>query len=207
MSDEWIQVGRRTLAAEAAVLAAVSEDLGAAFVQAVSLMLACRGKVVCAGVGKSGHIARKAAATLASTGTPAFYMHPTEAGHGDVGVLSPDDILLALSHSGESSEILDLLPAVRRRQTPLISISGNLSSSLAAASTVALLVRVEKEACPLNLAPMASSTAALALTDALSSTLMSARGFSSEDFARSHPLGRLGRRLLLRIEDVMRRAR
>ncbi|MBE8159090.1 MAG: KpsF/GutQ family sugar-phosphate isomerase [Betaproteobacteria bacterium] len=200
-----LATGREVLAAECAAIAAVRDGLGDSFERAVALLLACKGKAVCTGVGKSGHIARKAAATLASTGAPAFYMHPSEAGHGDVGVLSGDDILLALSHSGESAEILDLLPAARRRGVKIIAVCGAADSTLAQAAAVALIIRVEREACPLNLAPTASTTAALALTDALAVALFSARGFSADDFAMSHPSGALGRRLLLRVSDIMRR--
>ena len=204
MSESWIAAAREVLEAEREAILATHDGLGDSFIRAVQMLLDCRGKTVCTGVGKSGHIARKAAATLASTGTPAFYMHPTEAGHGDVGVLSSGDVMLALSHSGESREVLDLLPAARRKEASIIAICGNGESSLAREAAVALVVRVEKEACPLNLAPTASSTAALALTDALAVALFSARGFSAEDFARSHPSGTLGRRLLLRVSDVMR---
>ena len=206
MSARWLKTGREVLAAECAAVAAVRDNLGDSFVRAVALLLECtEGKVICTGVGKSGHVARKAAATLSSTGTPAFYMHPAEAGHGDVGVLAGGDLLLALSHSGESAEVLNLLPAARRRRTKLIAICGGEDSTLARAASVALVARVEREACPLNLAPTASTTAALALTDALAVALFTARGFSADDFAMSHPSGRLGRRLLLRVSDVMRR--
>ena len=201
---QWINTAQEVLAAEGEAILTLRDTLGDNFVAAIEVLLNCRGKVICSGVGKSGHIARKAAATLASTGTPAFYMHPTEAGHGDIGVLSGDDVLLALSHSGESREILELLPAVRRQQAKLIVICGNGESSLAKAATVSLTVHVLREACPLNLAPTASSTATLALTDALAVSLFSARGFSADDFALSHPSGMLGRRLLLRVADVMR---
>ncbi len=205
MSARWLETGREVLDAERAALELARDNLGDSFVRAISLLLACKGKTVCTGVGKSGHIARKAAATLASTGTPAFYMHPTEAGHGDVGVLAGGDVMLALSYSGESREVLDLLPAVRRQGAELITVSGAAESTLARAAAAALIIQVEREACPLNLAPTASSTAMLGLTDALAVALFSARGFSADDFAKSHPSGMLGRRLLLRVSDVMRR--
>lgn len=205
MNARWIETGREVLAAECAAVSAVRDGLGDSFARAVALFLECRGKTVCTGVGKSGHIARKAAATLSSTGTPAFYMHPAEAGHGDAGALSEGDALLALSHSGESAEVLDILPAARRKNIRIAAVCGAEDSALARAAEVALVVRVEREACPLNLAPTASTTAALALTDALALALCSARGFSPDDFAMSHPSGMLGRRLLMRVSDVMRR--
>jgi arabinose-5-phosphate isomerase len=200
----WLAAARRVFDIEGEALAVVRAGLGKPFVHAVELLHHCSGKVVCTGVGKSGHIARKAAATLASTGTPAFFMHPTEAGHGDVGMVAAGDVLLALSHSGESKEVLELLPALRRLEVQLVVIVGNAESALARAADVALEVCVTREACPLNLAPTASATAALALTDALALTLLEARGFSADDFARSHPSGVLGRRLLMRAGDVMR---
>lgn len=200
----WLAAARAVFDTESEALLAARDDLGDSFIRAMELIIACPGKVVCVGVGKSGHIARKAAATLASTGTPAFFMHPTEAGHGDVGVLAAGDVMLALSYSGDSRELLDLLPALRRSNITLLAIVGNAASPLAQAAEVALAVRVKREACPLNLAPTASSTAMLALTDALAVGLLKARGFSADDFAMSHPSGRLGRRLLTRVADVMR---
>lgn len=200
----WLAAARAVFDTESEALLAARDDLGDSFIRAMELIIACPGKVVCVGVGKSGHIARKAAATLASTGTPAFFMHPTEAGHGDVGVLAAGDVMLALSYSGDSRELLDLLPALRRFNITLLAIVGNAASPLAQAAEVALAVRVKREACPLNLAPTASSTAMLALTDALAVGLLKARGFSADDFAMSHPSGRLGRRLLTRVADVMR---
>lgn len=205
MNEQSLVLAREVLDAERDAIAKVRDGLGETFMQAVSLLLDCRGKIACTGVGKSGHVARKAAATFASTGAPAFYMHPAEAGHGDIGALSPGDILLALSYSGESEEVLDLLPALRSRGADLIAITGTAESSLARAASVFLTAAVSREACPLNLAPTASSTAMLALTDALAVALSSARGFSADDFARSHPAGALGRRLLLTVSDVMRR--
>ena len=187
MSESWIAAAREVLEAEREAILATHDGLGDSFIRAVQMLLDCKGKTVCTGVGKSGHIARKAAATLASTGTPAFYMHPTEAGHGDVGVLSSGDVMLALSHSGESREVLDLLPAARRKEASIIAICGSGESSLAREAAVALVVRVEKEACPLNLAPTASSTAALALTDALAVALFR-RADSPPKISRVHIL-------------------
>lgn len=205
MSERWLSAAREVLDAERDAIAAARDGLGDSFALAVSLLLSCKGKTICTGVGKSGHIARKAAATLASTGTPAFYLHPVEAGHGDVGVLAAGDVMLALSYSGESAEVLDLLPSLRRQNAALVVITGAAESSLARAAAAALIAPIAREACPLNLAPTASSTAMLALTDALAVALFSARGFSADDFARTHPSGMLGRRLLLRVSDVMRR--
>ena len=168
------------------------------------LILACRGRVVVTGIGKSGHIGRKIASTLASTGTPAFFVHPGEASHGDLGMITHDDVVLALSHSGESDELMTILPLVKRLGAPLIAMTGNPGSALASLADVVLDAGVEKEACPLNLAPTASTTAALALGDALAVAALDARGFGHEDFARSHPGGTLGRRLLTHVRDVMR---
>ncbi|MGU9952054.1 MAG: KpsF/GutQ family sugar-phosphate isomerase [Gammaproteobacteria bacterium WSBS_2016_MAG_OTU1] len=203
-TKKWLRAGREVFNIECEALETTRDKLDESFAQAVQMMLACKGKVACLGVGKSGHIAHKTAATLASTGTPAFYLHPTEAGHGDVGALSAGDIALAMSHSGDSSEVLELLPALRRMKIKLISISGVANSSLAQAADVSLVVHVEREACPLNLAPTASSTAMLALADALAITLLQARDFSPASFAMSHPAGMLGRRLLTQVADVMR---
>jgi arabinose-5-phosphate isomerase len=172
--------------------------------RAVALMMACKGRVVVSGMGKSGHIGRKIAATLASTGTPALFLHPGEAAHGDLGMVTPQDVLIAISYSGESSELAIVIPAVKRMGVPVIAITGKAESSLALAADVHLDVSVEKEACPLNLAPTASTTATLALGDALAVALLELRGFKSDDFARSHPGGALGRRLLTHVRDVMR---
>jgi len=174
------------------------------FTQAVDLCLKCKGKVIVTGMGKSGHIANKVAATLASTGTPSFFMHPGEASHGDLGMLSSDDILIAFSNSGETDEILTLLPIIKKLNAPLISVTGNPQSMLAKHARFHLDAGVDEEACPLNLAPTASTTAALALGDALAVALLEIRGFTPEDFALSHPGGSLGRRLLLTIGDIMR---
>ncbi len=184
-------------------LDAVAVRIDGAFSASCRAILACRGRVVCTGMGKSGHVARKIAATLASTGTPAFYMHPGEAGHGDLGMVTDADILLALSYSGESDEILMLLPVLKRQGNPVIAMTGRADSTLARESDVHLDVSVPAEACPLALAPTSSTTAALAMGDALAVALLEARGFTADDFARSHPAGALGRRLLLHITDVM----
>jgi arabinose-5-phosphate isomerase len=168
------------------------------------MMLDCRGRVVVCGIGKSGHVARKLAATLASTGTPAFFVHPAEASHGDLGMITPDDVVVMLSNSGETDELVSLAPHVRRQGAAIVALTGNERSSLAKAADVHLDAAVDAEACPLGLAPTASTTAALALGDALALALLDARGFSVEDFARSHPGGSLGRRLLTTVRDVMR---
>jgi arabinose-5-phosphate isomerase len=197
--------GRRTLAIEARAIAALHDRIGEAFARACELCLAARGRVVVSGLGKSGHIASKIASTLASTGTPAFFLHAAEASHGDLGMITADDVLLAISRSGETAELLALLPHLRRLATPVIAITGNAASTLAQAATVQLDASVSEEACPLNLAPTASSTAALAMGDALATALLEARGFSGDDFARHHPGGTLGRKLLLHVGDIMRR--
>lgn len=173
------------------------------FAKACLLILGCRGRTVVTGMGKSGHIGNKIAATLASTGTPAFFVHPGEASHGDLGMITPEDVVIALSNSGETDELLTLLPVIKRLNVPLIALTGNIRSSLAKAATVSLDVGVTKEACPLGLAPTSSTTAALAMGDALAIALLEHRGFSSDDFARAHPGGTLGRRLLLHVEDIM----
>jgi arabinose-5-phosphate isomerase len=196
--------GQRVLETEMAGIAALRERLKDAFVDACRLLHACKGRVVVSGMGKSGHIGNKIAATLASTGTPAFFLHPAEAGHGDVGMITPDDVLLALSNSGETTELLTILPAVKRLGVPIVVMTGRPQSTLAKAAAVVLDVSVPEEACPHNLAPTASTTATLAMGDALAVAILEARGFTQEDFARSHPGGSLGRRLLLHIEDVMR---
>jgi arabinose-5-phosphate isomerase len=182
---------------------ALRDRLDDQFVKAMSLILACRGRVVVSGMGKSGHIGRKIAATLASTGTPAFFVHPGEASHGDLGMITRDDVCIALSNSGESAELTAIVPLIKRRGARLIAMTGHPDSTLAQAADAHLTVRVEKEACPLNLAPTASTTAALALGDALAIALLDVRGFGSEDFAKTHPGGTLGRRLLVHVRDVM----
>jgi arabinose-5-phosphate isomerase len=200
-----LQAARRTFEIEGAALAALRARLDATFVAACRLCLQCRGRIVVTGMGKSGHIAHKIAATLASTGSPAFFLHAAEASHGDLGMLARGDVLLALSNSGETQEVLALLPQIKRMAVPLIALTGNALSTLASAADAHLDVAVPQEACPHNLAPTASTTAALAMGDALAVALLEARGFSAEDFARAHPGGSLGRRLLLRVEDIMRR--
>ncbi len=195
--------GRRVLEIERQALAAVGDRIGGEFARACALVMAGRGRVVATGMGKSGHIARKIAATLASTGTPAFFVHPGEAGHGDLGMITDADVVLAISYSGESDEILMLLPALRRQGNTVIAMTGRPQSTLAREADVHLDVSVPAEACPLHLAPTSSTTATLALGDALAVALLEARGFTADDFARSHPAGSLGRRLLLHIDDVM----
>jgi arabinose-5-phosphate isomerase len=195
--------GRRVFEVEIRGLQAVAARIDGAFTAACRLLLDCRGRVVCIGMGKSGHIARKIAATFASTGTPAFYVHPGEAGHGDLGMITDVDVVLALSNSGETDELLMLLPVLKRQGNRLIAMTGRPASTLARESDVHLDVSVPAEACPLALAPTTSTTAALALGDALAVALLEARGFTADDFARSHPAGALGRRLLLHITDVM----
>ena len=195
--------GRRVFAVEAEGLAAVADRIDGAFSAACKAILASRGRVVCCGMGKSGHVARKIAATLASTGTPAFYVHPGEAAHGDLGMVTDADIVLALSYSGESDEVLLLLPALKRQGNTVIAMTGRPASTLAREGDIHLDVSVPAEACPLALAPTSSTTASLAMGDALAVALLEARGFTADDFARSHPAGALGRRLLLHITDVM----
>ena len=204
VTDHAIDMGRRVLAIEAAAVAALGQRLGAAFQAAVALILASHGRVIVSGIGKSGHIARKIAATLASTGTPAYFVHAAEAVHGDLGMITRDDVLIALSNSGENDELLTIVPLVKRLGGRLIAITGNAESSLAREADIHLDAGVDQEACPLNLAPTASTTAALALGDALAVALLDARGFGAEDFARSHPGGMLGRKLLTHVGDVMR---
>jgi arabinose-5-phosphate isomerase len=199
-----IAAGRRALGIEERAIAALVPRLDASFARACAICLECRGRVIVTGMGKSGHIAGKIAATLASTGTPSFFMHAAEASHGDIGMITREDALLAISNSGETPEVLLLIPHLSRLGVPILSMSGNATSTLARASTVHLDVSVAEEACPLNLAPTASTTATLALGDALSVALLEARGFTSQDFARSHPGGALGRKLLLHVADVMR---
>ena len=195
---------KSVLATEASAIAAMEARLGQPMVDAVQTILAAKGRVVVTGIGKSGHVGRKLAATLASTGTPAFFVHPAEASHGDMGMIALDDVVIALSNSGEVAEVNALLTPIKRVGAKIISITGNEASTLATASDVALDARVAEEACPLGLAPTASTAAAMALGDALAMALLEARGFTAEDFARSHPGGSLGRRLLTHVRDVMR---
>ncbi|MCF8150390.1 MAG: KpsF/GutQ family sugar-phosphate isomerase [Burkholderiaceae bacterium] len=197
-------MGRQVLEIEAAAVADLARRLGWEFSAAVALILESRGRVVVSGIGKSGHIGRKLAATFASTGTPAYFVHAAEAVHGDLGMITRDDVLIAISNSGENDELLTIVPLVKRLGGKLIAITGNETSSLAQEADIHLDARVDQEACPLNLAPTASTTAALALGDALAVALLDARGFGAEDFARSHPGGALGRKLLTHVGDVMR---
>ncbi len=197
------RLGLAVITTEATAVAHLAQRIDDAFVAACRYLLACRGRIVVLGIGKSGHIGGKIAATLASTGSPAFFVHPGEASHGDLGMITALDVVLALSNSGDTEEILTILPLIKRLGVPLITLTGNQNSPLARAATVNIDVSVEKEACPLGLAPTASTTAALAMGDALAISLLEVRGFTAEDFARSHPGGRLGRRLLLYIKDLM----
>lgn len=199
-----LELARRVLRIEAQEVEALADRLDGRFADAVELVLACRGRVVVSGMGKSGHVGRKIAATLASTGTPAFFMHPAEASHGDLGMITGQDVVLALSNSGESGELLAIVPQIKRTGAKLIAMTGNPDSELAREANVHLDASVSQEACPLGLAPTASTTAALALGDALAVALLEVRGFSAEDFARAHPGGALGRRLLVHVCDVMR---
>ena len=205
-TERTLKLARATLDIEADAVRSLALKLGDAFIAAHKLLYDASGKkgrVVVTGMGKSGHIGGKIASTLASTGTPAFFMHPAEASHGDLGMITKDDVVIAISNSGETDEILKLLPQLKRRGTAIIAITGRPNSTLAAAAAVHLDAAVEKEACPLNLAPTASTTATLALGDALAVTLLDARGFGEEDFAMHHPGGALGRRLLIHVSDVM----
>jgi len=200
---ELCKTGVNVIAVETSAIQALETRINADFVAACKFMLACRGRIVVTGMGKSGHIGGKIAATLASTGTPAFFVHPGEASHGDLGMITPSDVVLALSNSGETNEIVTILPLIKRMGAPLISMTGKPDSTLACEADVNLDVSVAKEACPLDLAPTASTTAALVMGDALAIALLEARDFTAEDFALSHPGGSLGRRLLLRVQDIM----
>ena len=199
-----LDLARRVLSIEAEAVQALAGQLDEAFTRAVDLILASSGRVIVSGIGKTGHIGRKFAATLASTGTPAYFVHAAEAAHGDLGMITADDVLVAISYSGSSEELLKIVPLVKRQGAHLIALTGNPDSPLAREADVHLNGAVREEACPLNLAPTASTTAALALTDALAVALLDARGFGPDDFARSHPGGALGRRLLTHVSDVMR---
>ncbi len=196
---------RRTLDIERDAIAALTQRIGEDFARACALILACKGRVVVTGMGKSGHIGGKIAATLASTGTPSFFVHPGEASHGDLGMIMRNDVVIAISNSGETAEVLTILPLIKRMGVPLISMTGKPGSTLASTGDAHLDVSVEQEACPLNLAPTASTTATLAMGDALAVALLEARGFTPEDFAFSHPGGALGRRLLLTVESLMQK--
>lgn len=199
-----IDLARQTLQIEADAVLGLIDRLDETFAAAVALILNCRGRLIVSGIGKSGHVARKIAATMSSTGTPAYFVHPAEASHGDLGMITRDDLLLALSNSGESEELVFIVPIVKRQGAKLIAMTGNPESTLAKEADIHLNTAVAQEACPLNLAPTASTTAALALGDALAVALLDARGFGADDFARSHPGGALGRRLLTHVRDVMR---
>jgi arabinose-5-phosphate isomerase len=201
--EKLLALGRAVIATETEALEKLNESIDENFIQACLYMLDCKGRVVVLGMGKSGHIGNKIAATLASTGTPAFFVHPGEASHGDLGMIKDDDVVLALSNSGETEEIMTLLPVIKRLGVPMISLTGNTNSSLAKTASVNIDVSVDKEACPLGLAPTASTTAALVMGDALAIALLEARGFGADDFAIAHPGGMLGRRLLLHVEDIM----
>ena len=202
-AEDLRRLGLAVIETEAAGLAEIAARVDDNFVDACRYMLACQGRIVVLGMGKSGHIGHKIAATLASTGTPAFFVHPGEASHGDLGMITANDVVLALSNSGETYEILTIVPIISRLGVPLIALTGNASSTLAKNASVHIDISVTKEACPMGLAPTASTTAALAMGDALAIALLEARGFTEEDFARSHPGGRLGRRLLVHIKDIM----
>jgi arabinose-5-phosphate isomerase len=202
---KFIELALAVIEIEAAAVAGLSSRIDEKFVQACELLLACQGRIVVTGMGKSGHIGSKIAATLASTGSPAFFVHPGEASHGDMGMITPNDVVVAISYSGNTHEILTLLPIIKRLGVPLVSITGNPSGSIAAAATVNLNIQVAKEACPLGLAPTASTTATLAMGDALAVALLDARGFTVDDFAFSHPGGILGKRLLLKVDDLMQK--
>ena len=201
--EPLIAIGRRTIALEAEAVQTLIDRVDSHFANACRLLLECSGRVIVVGMGKSGHVARKIAATLASTGTPAFFVHPGEASHGDMGMITAEDVVLALSNSGETTEVITLLPLLKRLGTKLISMTGNPDSTLGADADVHLNTGVEKEACPLDLAPTSSTTTALVMGDALAIALLEARGFTEEDFAFSHPGGALGKRLLLKVRDIM----
>ncbi len=203
MQNDYIALGKAVIEAEILAIQALPARLDQQFTQACEAILACKGRVIVMGMGKSGHIGNKIAATLASTGTPAFAVHPAEASHGDLGMITRDDVLIALSHSGSSDEILNILPVIKRLAIPLIAFTGHINSALALAADYHLNIAIEKEACPLNLAPTSSTTTTLVMGDALAIALLHARGFTEADFARSHPAGRLGKRLLVHVSDLM----
>jgi arabinose-5-phosphate isomerase len=203
-SGNALELAREVLEIEAAAITGLIARLDHSFQQAVELILTCRGRVTVSGIGKSGHIARKIASTMSSTGTPAYFVHPAEASHGDLGMITRDDVFIALSNSGESAELLAIVPLIKRQGAKLIALTGQPDSTLAREADAHLYAGAEKEACPLNLAPTASTTAALALGDALALALMQAKGFSRDEFARSHPGGTLGRKLLTHVREVMR---
>ncbi len=203
MVSKITELALAVIETEAAAVAALADRIDAKFVQACEYLLACTGRIIVTGMGKSGHIGRKIAATLASTGSPAFYVHPGEASHGDMGMITANDVLLAISYSGFTQEIVTLLPLLKRLNVPLITLSADPNSPLAMAADININIKVSKEACPLGLAPTASTTATLVMGDALAISLLDARGFSADDFAWSHPGGSLGKRLLLKVGDLM----
>lgn len=203
MSERLSQIGQNVIEIEAGVIASLRDRIDQNFINACELLYACGGRIAVTGMGKSGHISRKIAATFASTGSPAFFIHPSEAKHGDIGMLMANDVILALSNSGESEEILAILPVIKRLGIPLIAMTGNPKSTLARAANISIDVSVDKEACPLGLAPTSSTTAALVMGDALAMALLDKRGFTEKDFALSHPGGALGRRLLLNVDSIM----
>ena len=203
--NEFCHPALTVIETEAKAISALQSKIDHNFAAACEILYACRGRIVVTGMGKSGHIANKIAATLASTGSPAFFLHPGEANHGDIGMVTADDVVLALSHSGEASEILSLIPYFKRFGIPLIALTGNPNSSLAEQADVVIDASIEKEACPMGLAPTTSTTVALVMGDAIAISLLEAKGITSDDFARSHPAGRLGRRLLIRVADLMRK--
>ncbi len=203
-SPRALELAREVLNIEAAAVSALANRLGDDFLHALDLILSCHGRVIVSGMGKSGHIARKIAATMSSTGTPAYFVHPGEASHGDLGMITKSDVIIGISYSGESQELMTIVPVIKRQGAKFISITGFNKSSLAVSADVHLNAHVDKEACPMGLAPTASTTAALALGDALAVALLDAKGFGKEDFARSHPGGSLGRRLLTHVRDIMR---
>jgi arabinose-5-phosphate isomerase len=202
-AQKLIKLGKAVIETETTAIADLIHSIDQNFVEACKKILACKGRTVVIGMGKSGHIANKIAATLASTGTPAFFVHPGEASHGDLGMITKQDVVIAISNSGETEEVINLLPVIKRLNIPLIALSGNPESTLSRSATVNINVVVKQEACPLGLAPTASTTAALAMGDALAIALLEARGFSADDFALAHPAGALGRRLLLHVNDIM----
>ncbi|TQV72868.1 KpsF/GutQ family sugar-phosphate isomerase [Aliikangiella marina] len=202
-AEDFVKNGIQVIEVEKAAVAALQKSIDKNFADACQLLFNCQGRIVVIGMGKSGHIGNKIAATLASTGSPAFFVHPGEASHGDLGMITADDVVLALSNSGETAEVTSLLPVIKRLNVPLISMTGNPKSTLSKFANVNLDTSVDKEACPMNLAPTASTTVALVMGDALAVALLQARGFTEDDFALSHPGGSLGRKLLLKVEDIM----
>lgn len=203
-NEKFCELGRAVIRIEAKAVSDLESRINDQFAQACRILLACEGRIVVLGMGKSGHVGNKIAATLASTGSPAFFVHPGEASHGDLGMITAKDVVLALSHSGETTEIMVILPLIKRLGVPLIAFTGNAKSSLAQTANINIDVSIEQEACPLGLAPTSSTTVMLAMGDALAIALLEARGFTTEDFALTHPNGTLGRRLLLRVSDIMR---